>query len=72
MQETERLDFASKLVRKLLLQLDVVDDLTLQWNQLSVDEAANVLLQKAKLFRKLEIHFFALSRTHTCGRTVLA
>jgi hypothetical protein len=54
--EPERLRLAAQPLRQLLLHLDVVDDFALERDQLAVDETADVFLQQAKLFGKLEIH----------------
>ena len=65
--QPERLGLAAQPLRQLLLHLDVVDNFAFQRDQFAVDEAANVILQKPKLLRKLEIHCSNFPLSQRCG-----
>ena len=60
--QPQRMRLAAQPVGQLLLRLHIVDNLAFERDQFTVDEAPNVLFQKAQLLRKLEIHCAYLAR----------
>jgi len=60
--QPERLRLVPQPVGQLLLRLHIVDNFAFERDQFTIDEAPNVLFQKAQLVRKLEIHCACLAR----------